>query len=78
MSVLGWLKHNDLSIIVVLYAVLQAPDDKGILVTANYGQMQSGCMDYNKYIFYNSRLGKFAYTPMLWTGIVHFYCTCEL
>ena len=35
-------------------AVLQVPYDKGILVTANYGQMQSVCIEYNKCICYNS------------------------
>ena len=31
----------------LIVAVLQTPDCKGILVTANYGQMQSPCMEYN-------------------------------
>ena len=34
--------------------VLHTPDVKGILVTVNYGKIQSACMEYNK--CYNSRL----------------------
>ena len=30
--------------------ILQVPDGKGILVTANYGQTKSACMEYNKWI----------------------------
>ena len=31
-------------------AILQVPDGKGILVTANYGQIHSSCTEYNKWI----------------------------
>ena len=31
-------------------AILQVPDGKGILVTANYGQTKSAYMEYNKWI----------------------------
>ena len=37
-------------------AILQVPDGKGILVTANYGQTKSAYMEYNKWICYNGKL----------------------
>ena len=62
-SVVKWLNICGLQYVnflslkaTLIVAILQVPDDKGILVTANYGQMQSACMEY-KWMCYNGRLG---------------------
>ena len=39
-----------------IVAILQVPDGTGILMTVNYGQIQSPCMEY-KWMCYNGRLG---------------------